>query len=334
MARRWTPILRNSFVLETVFLGLWLALAPTWAAADPALWGLEFPATDFAKRSIAFSEIRSDGATRDSIPPIDDPKFQPVRDVRDVGPLEPVISVVIGGEARAYPLRILLYHKIVNDIIGGVPVLISYCPLCNSGVVFDRRLDDRILDFGNTGRLRHYDMVMYDRNTESWWQQFLGEAIMGELSGRRLKMIPARLESLQRFQARAPEGSLLIPPRPAARSYGKTPYVRMDSRDGGFPYDLPDGVRSLDRVVVIGDVAWTLKLVRARGRIEHDGLVLTWSPGQNSIHDTKWIPFGRDVGNVIVQLRTDDGGFIDVAYDVAFAFAFVAFRPEGRLIWK
>ena len=332
MARRRTPILRNSFVLETDFLGLWLALAPTRATADPALWVQEFPATDFAKRSISFSEIRSDGATRDSIPPIDEPKFQLVREVRDVGPLEPVISVVIGGDARAYPLRILLYHEIVNDTVGGVPVLVSYCPLCNSGVVFDRRLGARTLEFGNTGRLRHFDMVMYDRNTESWWQQFLGEAIMGELSGRRLKMIPARLESLQRFQARAPEGRLLIPPRRAARPYGKTPYVRMDSRDGGFPYDLPDGVRSLDRVVVIGEVAWTLKLMRARGRIEHDGLVLTWSPGQNSIHDTKWIPFGRDVGNVIVQRRTDGGGFEDVPYDVAFAFA--AFRPEGRLIWK
>ena len=328
------PILRFSAVLETVFLGLWLAFSPIRAAADPGRWALEFPATDFAKRSIAFSEIRSDGATRDSIPPIDDPVFRPVREVRDIGPLEPVISVVIGGDARAYPLRILLWHEIVNDTIGGVPVLVSYCPLCNSGVVFDRRLGDRTLDFGNTGRLRHFDMVMYDRNTESWWQQFLGEAIMGELSGRRLKTMPARLESLELFRERFPEGRLLVPSWPEARPYGKTPYVRMDSQDGGFPYDLPDGVRSLDRVVVIGVEAWTLKLVRERVRIEWHGLVLSWTAGQNSIHDTKWIAFGRDVGNVTVQRRTDDGGLEDVAYDVAFAFAFAAFRPGGRLHWK
>ena len=77
-----------------------------------------------------------------------------------IGPLEPVLSLVVGGDARAYPLRVLLFHEIVNDVVGGVPVLVTYCPLCNSGVVFDRRLDGDVLTFGNTGRLRHFDMVM------------------------------------------------------------------------------------------------------------------------------------------------------------------------------
>ena len=87
----------------------------------------------------------------------------------------------------------------------------SFCPLCASGVVFDRRKDGRRFDFGNTGRIRHYDMVMYDHQTESFWQQFLGEAIVGELTGVRLDPMPSRLESLDRFRARAPEGQVLVP---------------------------------------------------------------------------------------------------------------------------
>ncbi len=83
-----------------------------------------------------------------------------------------MISIDLNGDAGAYPLRILLWHEIVNDVVDGVPVLVSYCPLCNSGVVFDRRIEGKTLSFGNTGRIRYFDMLMYDHQTESWWQQF------------------------------------------------------------------------------------------------------------------------------------------------------------------
>jgi hypothetical protein len=118
-----------------------------------------------------------------------------------MGPLEPVLSLIINGDARAYPLRLLLWHEIVNDVVGGVPVLVSYCPLCNSGVVYDRRINGDVLEFGNTGRIRHFDMVMYDRQSESWWQQFTGEAIVGALSGTTMRILPARLESLDKFRS-------------------------------------------------------------------------------------------------------------------------------------
>jgi hypothetical protein len=311
-----------------------LSLAPFGAAAEgPDDWHLEFPLTDYQRHSIDFAEIRFDGATRDSIPPIDDPRFRPAQEVRNVGSLEPVLSLSINDEARAYPLRLLLWHEIVNDLVGGVPVLVSYCPLCNSGVVFDRRLGERVLRFGNTGRLRHFDMVMYDHQTESWWQQFLGEALIGELTGARLKVLPSRLESLARFRARAPDGLLLVPSDPQLRPYGATPYVGMDDArvsPARYPYALPPGVRPLSRVVVVGKRAWTLDLLRDKRRIEDDGLVITRAPGQNSIHDTSFITAGRDVGNVVVQRRAP-GGLEDVPYDVSFAFAFAAFRPEGRL---
>ena len=96
---------------------------------------------------------------------------------------EPVQTVDINGEVKAYPLGILIWHEIVNDTVGGVPVVVTYCPLCNSALTFDRRLGDRLLDFGVSGNLRFSDMIMYDRQTETWWQQLEGLGIIGELVG-------------------------------------------------------------------------------------------------------------------------------------------------------
>jgi hypothetical protein len=326
-----------AFVVFTIaVVSIWTAF-PGAFAQGVSKWEREFPKTDFETRIIELSEIGDDGNTRDSIPPVFDPKYVPVADITDIGPLEPVLSVGINGDFRAYPLRILLWHEIVNEEIGGVPVLISYCPLCNSGVVFDRRVDGKLLDFGNTGRLRHRDMVMYDQQTESWWQQFTGEAIIGALSGKTMQAIPARLESLARFRERAPNGQVLVPENDGARPYGASPYEGMDSqsipralRAVHFPYPLPDGIRPLQRVVVVGDEAWTLEKLRASTSIEKDDLVLSWESGQNSIHDTRLIFRGRDVGNVIAQRKTADG-FEDVPYDVVFAFSFRAFHPDGEL---
>jgi hypothetical protein len=129
----------------------------------------------------------------------------------------------------------------------------------------------------------------------------------------------------------------LIPEDERARPYGASPYVGMDSRALpralarlNFPYDLPDGVQALERVVVVGEEAWTVAKLKDAKRIEADNLVLTWEAGQNSIHDTQLIFRGRDVGNVVVQRRTSDG-LEDVPYDVSFAFAFSAFVPDGTL---
>ena len=135
-------------------------------------------------------------------------------DSRDLAPTEPVIGVIINGKARAYPLRILTWHEIVNDVLAGVPITVTYCLLCNSAIVFDRRIDGVVLDFGATGKLRNSDMVMYDRQTESWWQQFLGEGIVGAMTGKKLKTIPARLELFKKYPARTSEGEVLIPADP------------------------------------------------------------------------------------------------------------------------
>ncbi len=197
-----------------------------------------------------------------------------------------------------------------------------------------------MLEFGNTDRLRHRDMVMYDKETESWWQQFTGEAIVGSRAGTLLRALPARLESLARFRDRAPDGKVMIPADVMRQPYGETPYFHTDSlwetqsrslvRER-YPSDLPEDISPLTRVVAVADRAWSVELVREKGRVEADGLILTWHAGQNSIHDNPWIPAGRDVGNIVVQKPGADGVLHDVPYDVTFAFAFRNFRPGGEI---
>jgi hypothetical protein len=302
----------------------------TKAIFDTAMWRAEWPKTDFSRHSINLSEIRSGGPPKDGIPSIDTPQFSAAADSKAIADTEPVIGLKIKGDVRAYPLSVLMWHEIVNDTVGGVPVSVTFCPLCNAAMVFDRRLDGRVLDFGTTGKLRKSDLVMYDRQTESWWQQFLGEAIVGELTGKRLKLVPARIESFANFKARAPMGKVLVPNEPARRDYGRNPYAGYDTLERPFLYDgdMPKGIAPLARVVTIGKEAWALDLLRKKRRIEAGDHVLTWTPGQNSALDSPQISAGRDVGNVVVQKKTK-AGLIDAVYGIDFAFAFHAFHPNG-----
>ena len=302
---------------------------PTLALAQSlAEWQRQFPLADFSVSSVPFSDIEFDGNGRDSIPPIYNPTYRPVSDVTDIGPYEPVLSVAINGDARAYPLRLMLWHEIVNEVIGGRDVLVSYYPLCNSGVVWDRDVNGRVLRFGNTGHLRHLDMVMFDHETESWWQQFSGTAIIGALTGARMAPLPSRQESMQSFSARHPDGLVLVPLDPTARPYGLSPFRGMDGRKASRRFSkwpLPKGVAPLHYIVVAGDRAWPLSRLRDAGRIAEAGLTLTWTPGRNSLHDTQIIADGRDIG--IVEVRDHTGA--SAVHDVTFAFAFAAFLPDG-----
>ena len=308
-------------------LVVWMMAGPP-LAAEPAHWRLEWPQTDFTRHSVDLDEIIPGGPPRDGIPAIDAPEFVPVAEA-SLPEDEPVIGLVINGDARAYPLRILIWHEIVNDVVGGVPVAITYAPLCNTALVFDRRVGEEVLEFGSTGKLRHSGLVMYDRTTESWWQQFLGKAIVGELTGTELAMLPARLESFATFRQRAPEGRVQVPPSDA-RAYGTNPYVGYDSAPAPFLYQgmLPKDLAPLARVVRVGDEAWSLDLVRRKAPFEVGDLRFTWEPGQASALDTGTIADGKDVGNTLVERRSADG-WEDAVYSVDFAFAFHAFFPDG-----
>ena len=305
------------------------------ALASPAQWQVEWPETDFDQTLVDFSEILSGGPPKDGIPSIDDPTFASPEDV-ELPPQEAVIGINNSSEARAYPLRILMWHEIVNDRFDGRAIAVTYCPLCNTGIVFDRTLDGETLEFGTTGKLRHSDLVMYDRTTESWWQQFTGQAIVGELMGATLEMLPSRLESYAMFLERNAERDMavLVPDGTFRRDYGRNPYVNYDDERSSpflFRGELPEDIPAMARVVRVDDRAWSLDLLREHEVIETDDLRLTWRPGQASALDAPRLAEGRDVGNVVVERRTAEG-WEDAVYSVDFAFAFKAFFPEGEIV--
>ncbi len=322
-------------LLATLLVLLSLAL-PLTALAEPAQWKLEgWAKTDFAKSKIEWKEILSGGPPKDGIPSIDKPIFTPAIEIKDLAPNEPVIGLDIGGDARAYPLRILIWHEIVNDVVGGRPVSVTYCPLCNSAVVFDRRVGERLLDFGTTGKLRNSDLLMYDRQTETWWQQFTGEAIVGELLGAELKLIPARLEPFAEFKARHPTGKVLVPNDPGVRRYGANPYAGYDTSSTPFLYrgDMPKGIEPMARVVVVkadrkAPVIVAMEHLRRSGTLVVKGVRLSWRAGQSSALDAAEITKGRDVGTVEAVSDAPDTKGVLLPYDVTFAFVAHAFHPD------
>lgn len=299
------------------------------ASADPGFWRHEWPDTDFSNTSIEnWAEIMSGGPPKDGIPALDAPSFIPVSEETRIGDREPVIAVEIDGQTpRAYPIRYLTWHEIVNDEIGGVPVAVTYCPLCNSGITFDRRVGGRVLSFGVSGKLRFSDMVMYDRETESWWQQAIGTGIVGEMTGVELTALPTWMESWAEFRDRNPDALVMDQPS-WPRQYGRNPYVGYDSSTRPFLYNgemPPHDIPALMRVVRVGDQAWTLERLRQEGQITEAGVTISWAAGQASALDKGGIGEGRDVGTV----RVRDASGNDVPHDVMFAFAFHAFYPEG-----
>ncbi|MEE9577280.1 MAG: DUF3179 domain-containing protein [Gemmatimonadota bacterium] len=269
--------------------------------------------TDFSKISVPPEEIVSGGPPKDGIPAIDEPSFESASEAdRWLEDSDPVIVVEHGGEVKAYPLAILIWHEIVNDNVGGQPVAVTYCPLCNTALAFDRSVAGHILDFGTTGRLRHSDLIMYDRQTETWWQQAVGTAIVGELMGTELELVPANTLSWEMAQALYPGILVLSRDTGHRRDYGRNPYVGYDD-PGGAP--IPTFFRArtdarlpaMDRVVAldVGD-GWAVSFSELSDvRVVNDGagdlaFVVVWKEGASSALDRSQISSGRDVGQTAV----------------------------------
>jgi Protein of unknown function (DUF3179) len=267
---------------------------------------------------VAFDEIRSGGPPPDGIPPIDDPTFLAVGDVDFLADQEPVLALEIDGDARAYPVQIMTWHEIVNDTIGGVPVAVSYCPLCNSAVAYDRRVDDRVLDFGTSGLLYNSALVMYDRQTETLWSHFTGEGIIGELTGTDLDVFPLATVSWQTFREANPDGVVLSRDTGFNRDYGRNPYPGYDDVDGVpflFQGEVDGRYTALTRIVGIeaGDAAVGIPLADLReaevitGSIGGRPLVAWWAPGTASALESERIVDGADVGATGVFVPEVDG---------------------------
>ena len=287
--------------------------------------------TDFCNTSIEFDTVLSGGPPRDGIPAVDFPNMESVDEAREwLVEQSPVIAVEIDGEARAYPQAILMWHEIANDEIAGVPIAVTFCPLCNSSIVFDRRLNDLELTLGVSGVLRNSDMVMFDRETESWWQQFTGEGIVGELNGELLDIIPSQVIGFGQFAERYPDGLVMSRETGVNRSYGVNPYSGLDDSQtavinlfiGEYDDRLPDRSRVLavdiDGVLMAYPFGVLRDEIAINDTVGDTEVIAFWQPGVASSLDTARIDEGRDIGTAGLFSRTlDDGTVLDFIWDTS-----------------
>jgi Protein of unknown function (DUF3179) len=295
--------------------------------------------TDFDRRLVPLAEFASGGPGKDGIPALDEPRFVPGEEVDFLEPEEPVIELRVGEEVRGYPIQILIWHEIVNDEVAGVPVAVTFCPLCNTALVFDRRVGGETLSFGTTGNVRNSDLVMYDRQTESWWQQFGGRALVGRHAGARLEHLPARILSWRDFLSTSPEAHVLSRDTGHDRPYGENPYVGYDDVDTPpfFAAANADDERlpPKQRVVFVerGDEAAAIPFATLRRKrvvrfsLGRSELVARWRGQVASALDADEVGGGRRVGAAEVRAN----GRL-VPFHEPFWFAVAAFRPDVRIV--
>lgn len=289
--------------------------------------------TDVSNHNIDLDELQAGGPPKDGIPSVDEPKFiAPAEAQAWLRDEEPVIALEVQGKARAYPLQILTFHEIVNDRVAGVPVAVTFCPLCYSAIVFERTLDGEPVEFGVSGLLRHSDLVMYDRKTETLWQQLNGTAIVGDLAGRQLERLPSQIISFEQFRTSYPNGQILSRATGYMKPYGQNPYAGYDDIDKKpFLYrgDTDDRLPPMEKVVAVTlngqDKAYAHRVTREE-RVIHDSIggqdvVVFHSGGAVSALDDAQISRSKEVGSTGVfvpraegqslTFRYADGQFVD-----------------------
>lgn len=284
--------------------------------------------TDWSRHCVPYNQILSGGPPKDGIPAIDVPKFVSVIQANTwLKPVEPVIFVQVGDDARAYPIQIFIWHEIVNDTVGGVPIAVTFCPLCNTAIAYERTVNGRVLDFGTTGRLRFSNLLMYDRQTESWWQQAIGQAIIGKFTGTKLVPRPAAIISWATFKAAHPDGRVLSRDTGYDRPYGQNPYAGYDNvNQSPFLYQGPTisgKLRPMARVLIVvlnGEaVAYPFDALQkvhvVNDTVGNTDVVVLWTPGTASPLDTTTIAGGRNVGSATVYRRTLDGQDLTFMFD-------------------
>ena len=289
--------------------------------------------TNFNKSSIDLNELKSGGPPKDGIPAIINPKFVNIEEASDwLEENEPVIFLKYENSVKGYLLQILIWHEIVNDYIEEMPVIVTFCPLCYSAIVFDRRLDELTLTFGVSGLLRNSDMVMYDLFTESFWQQFTGEAIVGTYTGEELKVVQSQIISFEQLIESYPEAEIMSQETGFSRRYGMNPYAGYDDIDQTpFLFDgkIDDRLPPNEKVIAIKEdgmnKAYPYTLTKELGvindTIDGNAITIFHSEGTASALDSRYIYDSKDVGstgvfdpnveNVILTFEYIEEQFID-----------------------
>ncbi len=288
----------------------------------PQYFGLDW-GTEWGLRIVDFAEI-SQGAGRDAIPAISGPLYVSILEASDYYTDNvPMVQVNVNGDVRAFPLEIMTWHEIVNDTIGGMPVTVTFCPLCNTAIAFESQIGEEVYKFGVSGLLRNSDLIMYDRNTESLWQQSSGRAIVGRMAGARLTYVPATVVTLGQLRFAYPDALVMSRDTGWARSYGQNPYRGYDNPESGGPYTfffdrdtIDERLPPAERVVSIegpsgAAIAYSWSALSGEG-VLHDSfdgidLVVFWTPGAISILDSGIMRDAREVGTTAVFESSLDG---------------------------
>ena len=256
---------------------------------------------------------------RDGIPPIDHPVFETVSAASEwLSDRVPGTLVLLGGEARFYPLGILHRHEIVNDEIAGIPVAVTYCPLCNTALTFDRRVGGQVLRFGVSGLLRNSDLVMWDDQTVSLWQQVTGEAIVGSATGAVLTPVPTAIVSFGEFADAYPEGISLSRDSGLSAPYIYNPYEGYSNRSAPYPFftgEVDPRYRALERVVGVteggGATAYPFPVISEVGVVNDIvggvPVAVFWGGDTADALDTSRLSEGKAIGTGLAYLRTVDG---------------------------
>ncbi|MBS1270692.1 MAG: hypothetical protein MAG794_01658 [Gammaproteobacteria bacterium] len=275
---------------------------------------------DMSRASIPVEEIHHGGPPKDGIPAIDNPRFVSPGEAGFLAPEDRVMAMVRKGVAKAYPIKILNYHEIVNDRFAGEAVVVSYCPLCGTGMAFSSEIDGRDASFGVSGLLYNSDVLLYDRETESLWSQITQKAVSGPLVGTELKHLAASHTTWRDWRERHPDTLVLSTQTGYNRDYSRTPYAGYeDSGRIWFPVANRDK-RYHPKELVIG--------------LDLDGQVKAYPFAELSQHDT---PFADRVADREITIQFDPenrtGRIFDAEGDeiptvIAFWFAWAAFHPD------
>ncbi len=288
----------------------------------------EIMMTNGVKHSVPLDEILSGGPPKDGIPPIDDPKFISIKEV-DVWLKEgePGLAISIGSVNRFYPYQILVWHEIVNDIIGGQRILVTYCPLCLTGIVFDPLVKGERVEFGTSGKLWKSNLVMYDRKTESLWPQVLGEAVVGEMTGTKLKVISSDQVLYGNWKKQYPDGQILSRDTGAVRFYGSNPYGDyFSATDLALSLAKPKDTRLPNDALVFGIVIDGKAKAYSVESIKKSGVVEDKFAGKTFI-----LRRDKELDVVRIFEKTSDGLEKRINPFSAFWFSWAAAHPDSEL---
>lgn len=284
--------------------------------------------TDGTKHSIPLNEILGGGPPKDGIPSIDNPKFVSIGEASEfLNDSEPGIALEINDIARFYPFQILVWHEIVNDTINGERVLVTYCPLCLSGIVFDPVVRGERVEFGTSGKLWNSNLVMYDRKTDSLWSQILGEAIVGEMTGTRLTVLSSDMIRFGEFRKQYPNGSVLSRDTGTAKFYGQDPYGDYYTTPGTyFPVGKTDD-RLGDKDFVLGIVVNGRAKAYWPEAVKKVGEITDEFEGKTII-----ARYEKEIDAVRLFEKKADGMLIRINPFGAFWFSWAAAHPNTKLL--